>query len=77
MPSSNVAHVIAGRETLGSAAQSRPVIDPATGETLSQTPLADVENAEKAVRAAAAAFPAWSATPVGDRVQCLLVQADP
>lgn len=71
MPSTSVAHVIAGREAVAPSTENRPVIDPATGETISQTPLADVEASEKAVQAAAKAFPAWSATPVGDRVQCL------
>jgi malonate-semialdehyde dehydrogenase (acetylating)/methylmalonate-semialdehyde dehydrogenase len=71
MSPSAVTHVIAGREATSIGPETHPVIDPATGETLSQTPLADIDAAEKAVQAAAQAFPTWSSTPVGDRVQCL------
>jgi malonate-semialdehyde dehydrogenase (acetylating) / methylmalonate-semialdehyde dehydrogenase len=47
------------------------VRNPATSEVLAQTPLGDVRDVDRAVEAAAAAFPAWRRTPAGDRVQYL------
>ncbi len=49
----------------------RTNINPATGEAIGATPMDAVGAADKAVAAAARAFPEWSATPVGDRVQHL------
>jgi malonate-semialdehyde dehydrogenase (acetylating)/methylmalonate-semialdehyde dehydrogenase len=68
---SRVDHFIAGRRTTDPEAggQTRPVVNPATGETLAQVGMESLRAAEQAVEAASAAFPAWSATPVGDRCQ--------
>src|SRR2546430_6066538 len=52
------------RETL-------PVYNPATGEVIEQVPLSGPEEVEAAVAAAAAAFPAWSRTPVMERVRLM------
>lgn len=41
--------------------------EPATGEIYSMIPDSDSQDVEQAVQAAKAAFPLWSATPVGDR----------
>jgi malonate-semialdehyde dehydrogenase (acetylating)/methylmalonate-semialdehyde dehydrogenase len=46
-------------------------VDPASGECLGRVAMDSVESAEAAVRAASAAFPAWAATPVGERCQHL------
>ncbi len=48
-----------------------PNINPATGETYSQTPDSDVQDVEAAVVAARAAFPAWSVTPAEERFRIL------
>jgi len=65
-------HLIDGKRQPGIGEKVlRTNINPATGQTVSTTPLDAVDAAEKAVRSAAKAFPAWSATPVGDRVQHL------
>jgi malonate-semialdehyde dehydrogenase (acetylating)/methylmalonate-semialdehyde dehydrogenase len=53
------------------AAEAAPVLEPATGKALAQVPLCGPADVDTAVRAAAAAFPAWRATPVPDRVQVL------
>src|SRR5207253_4105650 len=45
--------------------------NPATGELLRRTPLSSPADVDAAVRAAAAAFPAWRRTPPGERIQYL------
>ncbi|MCA9295508.1 MAG: CoA-acylating methylmalonate-semialdehyde dehydrogenase, partial [Phycisphaerales bacterium] len=65
-------HFIDGRRA--DAAPSNDVrtnLNPATGEPVSRASLDGVEAVDAAVRSAKAAFPSWSATPVGDRVQVL------
>jgi malonate-semialdehyde dehydrogenase (acetylating)/methylmalonate-semialdehyde dehydrogenase len=67
---------IAGKRTSETALGGREgathaVINPATGQTLAHTDLESRRAAEAAVDAARAAFPAWAATPVGDRCQFL------
>ena len=47
------------------------VYNPSTGEVIAQAPCCTKDEVEAAVEAAAAAFPAWSATPVMKRVQVL------
>jgi malonate-semialdehyde dehydrogenase (acetylating) / methylmalonate-semialdehyde dehydrogenase len=49
----------------------RDVVNPATGETLAQVPLADAAEVNTAIEAAAAAFPEWRRTPPEDRIQPL------
>ncbi len=69
---STMEHFIAGKRTAPAAGGSlRPVINPATAEKLTQVELDSVRAAEAAVEAASQAFPAWAATPVGDRIQFL------
>ena len=52
------------RETL-------PVYDPATGEVIDRVPLSGAADVDAAVAAAAAAYPAWSRTPVMERVRLM------
>ncbi|HJR82123.1 MAG TPA: CoA-acylating methylmalonate-semialdehyde dehydrogenase [Anaerolineales bacterium] len=52
------------------------VINPATGQVIARTPLCDAKDVESVAQAAAAAFPAWRRTPVGDRVQYLFKLRD-
>jgi acyl-CoA reductase-like NAD-dependent aldehyde dehydrogenase len=47
------------------------IINPATEQVVGQAPDASVEDANAAARAAAEAFPAWSQTPVDDRLALL------
>jgi len=64
-------HIIGGTPLRSVDARSQTNINPGTGIAISSVPLDDVDAAEKAVQAAAGAFGAWSATPVGDRIQHL------
>jgi malonate-semialdehyde dehydrogenase (acetylating) / methylmalonate-semialdehyde dehydrogenase len=45
------------------------VHDPSEGRVISRVPLSSAREVDAAVRAAAAAFPAWSRTPIKERVQ--------
>ncbi|PRY70520.1 malonate-semialdehyde dehydrogenase (acetylating)/methylmalonate-semialdehyde dehydrogenase [Glaciihabitans tibetensis] len=49
-----------------------PVFNPATGEELGRVPLADVSVVDRAVAAAAEAFPGWSAVPATKRARLLV-----
>jgi len=62
---------IEGEWRSSSATELLPVINPATGEELGRTPMSRGADVDQAVRAAAAAFPAWRRVPVTDRVQYL------
>jgi acyl-CoA reductase-like NAD-dependent aldehyde dehydrogenase len=52
------------------------VINPATGTAFAQAPRASKAQLDKAVAAAKAAFPGWSATPIEERKKALLACAD-
>ncbi len=45
------------------------VHDPGSGRVISRVPLSQAREVDAAVRAAKAAFPAWAATPIKERVQ--------
>jgi malonate-semialdehyde dehydrogenase (acetylating) / methylmalonate-semialdehyde dehydrogenase len=54
------------------AAGARPfqdVYNPSSGDVISRVPLSELAEVDAAVRAARAAFPAWSTTPIKERVQ--------
>lgn len=53
-------------EARGSATTA-PVFNPATGQVFAEVPVATQADLDQAVAAAAAAFPAWSATPIAER----------
>ncbi len=59
--------LVPGGSTKGAAL----VTNPATGEPIGHVPGGAGGIADQAVASAKAAFPGWSNTPVGDRVQCL------
>ncbi|MCA9752252.1 MAG: aldehyde dehydrogenase family protein, partial [Gemmatimonadetes bacterium] len=48
-----------------------PVRNPATGEVLAETPLGGTREVDRAVRAAATAFPAWRSVPPVQRARHL------
>jgi len=61
-----------GGEWCGCAgAEHLPVLNPATGERLCEVPLSPASEVNRAVEAAARAFPAWRRTPPGERIQYL------
>jgi acyl-CoA reductase-like NAD-dependent aldehyde dehydrogenase len=57
--------LIDGRLVAGDT--TMPVINPATEETIADCPRASLGQLNQAVAAAKAAFPAWAATPIGER----------
>jgi malonate-semialdehyde dehydrogenase (acetylating)/methylmalonate-semialdehyde dehydrogenase len=64
----DVRHYVGGQFVAGGP-RFLDVHNPADGSTLSRVPLGDAATVERAVAAAAAAFPAWATTPVKERVQ--------
>ena len=64
-------HIVAGQRHLQPGATSRRNVNPATGAEVSVAPLDAIDAADAAVAAAVDAFPGWSETPVGDRIQFL------
>lgn len=69
------AAVLIGGEEV--AAPTAPVINPArTSEVVGEHALGGERHVDSAVRAAAKAFPAWSARPAGERAEYLLRAAD-
>ena len=61
---------IAGARTPSSSpSPTTPVFNPSTGETIASCPVGTKLDAEAAIAAAAAAFPAWSETPPVDRAR--------
>lgn len=60
---------INGRFTDAASGHSMPVISPIDGNPLSEVPLSTTKDLDDAVRAARAAFPAWSRMPIKERVQ--------
>ena len=62
----------AGGEWLESkTSRYMPCYDPSTGAVIAYAPQCTAAEVEQAIQAAADAFPAWSDTPVGKRVQVL------
>src|SRR5712671_2031127 len=66
-----VLNYIDGSWVESKATEWRDVVNPATGETIGQTPLTTAAEAGAAIESAATAFPAWRRTPPEDRIQPL------
>jgi malonate-semialdehyde dehydrogenase (acetylating)/methylmalonate-semialdehyde dehydrogenase len=58
-----LSHFINGELTAGTSGRCGEVFNPATGEVSKHVPFASAAEVDRAVQAAAAAFPAWSAQP--------------
>lgn len=56
-------NLIGGQRVSSKSGRSQPVYNPATGEAIDELGLSSAEEVGAAVDAAAAAFPAWAATP--------------
>ncbi len=69
--SAQLPHFINGQWVESTASEWLDVSNPATGEVLARVPLAGADEVNKAVEAAAAAFPPWRRTPPEDRIQPL------
>ena len=68
---SDVQHFINGKRVDGSSGRWGDVFNPATGERARRVALAGAGEVNEAVKAAAAAFPAWAATPPLTRARVL------
>ncbi len=62
---------IGGQWVDSSATETFPVTNSSTGAVIAQTPLSGEAEVDRAVQAAAAAFPAWAATPIVKRTQIM------
>ncbi|MBQ0992006.1 aldehyde dehydrogenase family protein [Micromonospora sp. PSH03] len=60
-----------GGETVTGSAGTLPVVNPATGEVVAETPAGTADDVDSAVAAARAAFAAWSATTPQHRADVL------
>lgn len=63
-----VKNYVSGKFTNG-ATRTMDVLSPLTGKVISTVPLSSAKQLDEAVQSAKAAFPAWSATPIKERVQ--------
>jgi malonate-semialdehyde dehydrogenase (acetylating)/methylmalonate-semialdehyde dehydrogenase len=66
-----VDHFINGKIVAGASGRFADVFNPATGERARRVALADPDEVDAAVKAAAAAFPGWAATPPLTRARVL------
>ena len=71
MTDSDVALHIAGTWTPGSAAETLPILNPATGETLGQVAVATRDDLDRALAAAARGFAAWRKVSAFERAKIL------
>ena len=62
------AHYIGGTFAESDGGERIDVVNPATEEVIASVPAGTPADADAAVRAAAAAFPSWAATPLAERV---------
>src|SRR5262245_59570997 len=66
-----IGHWIDGAPSDGDGTGAAPVFNPATGEQVAEVALASTADVDRAVAAAQAAFPEWSATPLSGRAERL------
>ena len=69
MKYTHVENYINGKFVAASTSKKLAVISPVDGSHLSDVPLSTSQDLDTAVKAAKAAFPAWSKTPIKERVQ--------
>ncbi|MEP7372536.1 MAG: CoA-acylating methylmalonate-semialdehyde dehydrogenase [Chitinophagaceae bacterium] len=69
MKYSPVQNYINGKFVDASSSRSLDIISPVDGNPLSKVPMSTATDLDAAVKAAKAAFPAWSKTPIKERVQ--------
>ncbi len=67
---------IGGEWRSGAGGAVDPVVDPATGDVIAEVASSTAADVDAAVDAAARAFPAWAATPPGERSTALWRLAD-
>jgi malonate-semialdehyde dehydrogenase (acetylating) / methylmalonate-semialdehyde dehydrogenase len=70
-PVTKVPNYVNGQWVESAAEEWIDVTNPATSETIAQSPLSDITEVDFAVESAAAAYPEWRRTPPQDRIQPL------
>jgi aminomuconate-semialdehyde/2-hydroxymuconate-6-semialdehyde dehydrogenase len=70
-----IPNYIDGQHVAPLSGQTFDKIDPATGRVIAKVPDSDARDVERAVQAAARAFPHWSRTPAAERSRLLLALA--
>src|SRR5690348_16096952 len=68
---SDISHFINGKRVQSASGRSGDVFNPATGEKVRRVAFANAADIDSAVKAAAAAFPGWAATPPLTRARIL------
>jgi len=63
--------LIGGQWVAAAGGERHEISDPATGELVGDVAFGDARDADRALAAATAAFPAWSRTPVAERARIL------
>src|SRR5436190_19026099 len=71
-----IRNFVGGEEGSGAQHGTEPILNPATEEEIAVAPKSGEEDVDRAVRAAAAAFPGWAGTTPGERALALLRIAD-
>src|SRR5436190_6995995 len=69
-------HFIGGEWAAAAGGKTFEDADPFTGETVATVAAGGADDARRAIEAAAAAFPAWAATPPAERQRIFLKAAD-
>jgi len=69
-------NLIGGEWVDASGGETMEVINPSTGETIAEVPLASAEDVDRAVQAAKQALPEWLETTPAERAELLLKLAD-
>ena len=67
-----IQNYINGKFVPASTTKTLNVISPLDGNLLSTVPMCSAKDLDDAVKAAQAAFPSWSKTPIKERVQVFL-----
>lgn len=66
-----IGNIVNNKRVVSTSGREQPVYNPATGEAIDTLGLSSVEEVNAAIESAAAAFPAWSATPPQKRAAIL------
>ena len=72
----NLHHFVGGERVAGASNRYGDIYNPATGQVQARVPFATAGEVDKAVQAAKAAFPGWSATPPSQRARILFRYRD-
>jgi betaine-aldehyde dehydrogenase len=71
-----VQNIIGAESVPGSSGETEPILNPATGEIIAHAPLSTAEDVDRAVQAAAKAYPEYSSSTPAERANALLKLAN-